>query len=57
MSLGPLTMEGTNVIVGIVQLGWACARPHERRVGVYQDVLKSKAQAFIRSIVPDVEIA
>jgi len=51
---GPLTLSGTNTIVGIVQTGEPCTKEGVRRVGVYQDVLKPVVQSFIRKIVPDV---
>jgi len=54
---GPLTLTGTNTIVGIVQKGEKCKYEGVRRVGVYQDILKPVVQSFIKKIVPDVDIS
>jgi len=52
---GPLTRANTSVIIGLVHSGKPCTWPG-LRVGIYVDVLKSKAQNFIKRIVPDIEI-
>jgi len=52
---GPLTVTGTNTIVGIVEGGEDCTHEGVRRVGIYQDVLKPVVQSFIKKIVPDVD--
>ena len=54
---GPLTVAGTNTIVGTVQGGHLCTKDVEKRVGVYLDVLKPVVQSFIKEIVPDVAIS
>ena len=53
---GPLTKSGTNIIVAIVEFGDRCEESIPRRVGGYQDVLRTKTQNSISSIVPDVVI-
>ena len=52
--VGPLTVAGTRIIVGIVTTGIHCADPG-RRVGIYQDVLKPVVQCFIAEIVPELD--
>jgi len=52
---GPLTVAGTNRIVGIVENGIHCEKDQGRRVGIYQDVLKPVVQCFIAEIVPELE--
>jgi len=54
---GPLTLAGTNTIVAIVSKGESCTTQGVRRVGVYQDVLKTVVQSLITKIVPDAEFS
>ena len=53
LNTGPLTQANTNLIIGIVGGGTVCDM---ERVKPYQDMLKPEVQAFIRGIVPDLQI-
>ena len=48
--------KGTNVIVGIVQLGPSCDHPDVYRLGVYLDVSTTRVQHSIKKLVPDLLI-
>ena len=53
---GPLTISGTNIIVGIVEAGESCYDRIRNRVSAYIDVRRNDVQNFIKQIVPDLEI-